>query len=231
MGPAVVQTTIGSCPKIPSRLSVVRLDQQVAEQVQPQVGVGRGCRGRVELDRHGRELHLHIAARVGPELRRQLGRDGTGLLAGGRGAEGRRGEPGVEHGAVGGDRGEAEAPGGGHGPRVSARRLAHVPALDLTATTVELTRQLVDIESVSGNEGPIADAVEAALRPLAHLEVHARRRRDRRAHEPGARPPGRDRRASGHRARERQPAVPPRCRRHPVGSWHRRHEGRAARSC
>jgi succinyl-diaminopimelate desuccinylase len=46
-----------------------------------------------------------------------------------------------------------------------------VPALDLTASTVELTRQLVDIESVSGNEGGIADAVEAALRPLAHLEV------------------------------------------------------------
>jgi succinyl-diaminopimelate desuccinylase len=46
-----------------------------------------------------------------------------------------------------------------------------VPALDLTVTTVELTRQLVDLESVSGNEGPIADAVEAALRPLAHLEV------------------------------------------------------------
>jgi succinyl-diaminopimelate desuccinylase len=46
-----------------------------------------------------------------------------------------------------------------------------VPALDLTASTVELTRQLVDIESVSGNEGGIADAVEAALRPLPHLEV------------------------------------------------------------
>jgi succinyl-diaminopimelate desuccinylase len=46
-----------------------------------------------------------------------------------------------------------------------------VPALDLTASTVELTRQLVDIESVSGNEGGIADAVEAALRPLGHLEV------------------------------------------------------------
>jgi succinyl-diaminopimelate desuccinylase len=46
-----------------------------------------------------------------------------------------------------------------------------VPALDLTATTVDLTRQLVDIESVSGNEGAIADAVESALRPLAHLEV------------------------------------------------------------
>ena len=46
-----------------------------------------------------------------------------------------------------------------------------MPALDLTATTVELTQQLVDIESVSGNEAAIADAVESALRPLAHLEV------------------------------------------------------------
>ncbi len=46
-----------------------------------------------------------------------------------------------------------------------------MPALDLSAPTVELTRQLVDIESVSGNEGPIADAVEAALAPLTHLEV------------------------------------------------------------
>jgi succinyl-diaminopimelate desuccinylase len=46
-----------------------------------------------------------------------------------------------------------------------------VPSLDLTASSVDLTRALVDIESVSGDEGPIADAVEAALRPLAHLEV------------------------------------------------------------
>lgn len=46
-----------------------------------------------------------------------------------------------------------------------------MPALDLTASTVELTRQLVDIESVSGNEGAITDAVEAALRPLSHLDI------------------------------------------------------------
>jgi succinyl-diaminopimelate desuccinylase len=46
-----------------------------------------------------------------------------------------------------------------------------VPALVLTAATVELTRQLVDIESVSGNEGAIADAVELALGLLPHLEV------------------------------------------------------------
>jgi succinyl-diaminopimelate desuccinylase len=48
---------------------------------------------------------------------------------------------------------------------------ARLPALDLTATTVELTRQLVDIESVSGNERSIADAVEDALSRQSHLEV------------------------------------------------------------
>jgi succinyl-diaminopimelate desuccinylase len=35
----------------------------------------------------------------------------------------------------------------------------------------ELTRQLVDIASVSGEERAIADAVEDSLRPFAHLEV------------------------------------------------------------
>ncbi|MFT4263853.1 MAG: succinyl-diaminopimelate desuccinylase [Nocardioides sp.] len=44
-------------------------------------------------------------------------------------------------------------------------------ALDLTTDVVTLTRQLVDIESVSRNEGPIADAVEDALRALPHLRV------------------------------------------------------------
>jgi len=46
-----------------------------------------------------------------------------------------------------------------------------VPALDLRTTTLELTRQLVDIESVSGNETGLADAIEAALAGVAHLEV------------------------------------------------------------
>lgn len=45
------------------------------------------------------------------------------------------------------------------------------PVLDLQADAVTLTAQLVDIESVSHNELAIADAVEAALRTLAHLEV------------------------------------------------------------
>ena len=37
------------------------------------------------------------------------------------------------------------------------------------ADPVELTRALVDIESVSGNEGRIADAVEASLRSVGHV--------------------------------------------------------------
>ncbi|GAA2929860.1 succinyl-diaminopimelate desuccinylase [Microbacterium luteolum] len=43
--------------------------------------------------------------------------------------------------------------------------------LDLTATSVELTRALCDIPSVSGDEKTLADAIEAAVAPLAHLEV------------------------------------------------------------
>lgn len=45
------------------------------------------------------------------------------------------------------------------------------PALDLTADTVSLTEALVNIESVSGGERAIADAVEAALEAFPHLEV------------------------------------------------------------
>jgi succinyl-diaminopimelate desuccinylase len=46
-----------------------------------------------------------------------------------------------------------------------------MPALDLTADAVDLTVQLVDIESVSRNEQAIAGAVETALRELGHLRV------------------------------------------------------------
>lgn len=44
-------------------------------------------------------------------------------------------------------------------------------ALDLTTDLVTLLRTLVDIESVSGNEKALADAVEAALASYPHLEV------------------------------------------------------------
>jgi len=45
------------------------------------------------------------------------------------------------------------------------------PRLDLAIDVVTLTAALCDIESVSGNEQQIADAVEAVLRPLGHLDV------------------------------------------------------------
>jgi succinyl-diaminopimelate desuccinylase len=44
--------------------------------------------------------------------------------------------------------------------------------LDLSLPAPELTARLVDIPSVSGSEGPLADAVAGALAALAHLEVH-----------------------------------------------------------
>lgn len=45
-------------------------------------------------------------------------------------------------------------------------------ALDLSMDPADLTAALVDVESVSDHEGPLADAVETALRELPHLEVH-----------------------------------------------------------
>ena len=45
------------------------------------------------------------------------------------------------------------------------------PVLDLGASSIELTRQLCDIESVSANERTIADAIEASLATSAHLTV------------------------------------------------------------
>ena len=44
-------------------------------------------------------------------------------------------------------------------------------SLDLSSDVVSLTEALVDIESVSRDEQAIADAVEAALSSVAHLEV------------------------------------------------------------
>jgi succinyl-diaminopimelate desuccinylase len=49
--------------------------------------------------------------------------------------------------------------------------MAVMTSLDLTADVVTLTEQLVDIESVSGDEEAIADAVESRLSTLGHLEV------------------------------------------------------------
>lgn len=46
-----------------------------------------------------------------------------------------------------------------------------MPALDLTMSSVELTRALCDIPSVSGGEKAVADAIQAALTPFDHLEL------------------------------------------------------------
>jgi len=48
---------------------------------------------------------------------------------------------------------------------------AVTPVLDLTASSIDITRQLCDIESVSGNERAVADAIVASLVGAAHLEV------------------------------------------------------------
>ena len=50
-------------------------------------------------------------------------------------------------------------------------RVADVTALDLTQDVVALTAALVDLPSESLHEAEIADAVEAALRALPHLQV------------------------------------------------------------
>jgi succinyl-diaminopimelate desuccinylase len=46
------------------------------------------------------------------------------------------------------------------------------PVLDLTADVVTLTAAVCDIESVSGNEGALAEAIEQALRAYPHLTVN-----------------------------------------------------------
>ena len=48
---------------------------------------------------------------------------------------------------------------------------SRTPILDLGSDVITLTAALCDIESVSGNERRLADAIEAALRPLCHLDV------------------------------------------------------------
>lgn len=47
-----------------------------------------------------------------------------------------------------------------------------MPRLDLTASSVDLTRAICDIQSVSGEETPLADAVFEAVSALDHLEVY-----------------------------------------------------------
>ncbi len=49
--------------------------------------------------------------------------------------------------------------------------MPRVPTLNLEGDPIVLLRALIDIESVSGNETEIANAIEAALRPYGHLAV------------------------------------------------------------
>ncbi len=46
-----------------------------------------------------------------------------------------------------------------------------MPSLDLTASSIDLTRTLCDIDSASGNERVIADSIEDALSNVTHLDV------------------------------------------------------------
>lgn len=48
---------------------------------------------------------------------------------------------------------------------------ATTPALDLASSSIDLTQVICDIESVSGNETALADAIEQALHGHAHLDV------------------------------------------------------------
>ncbi|MCU1537387.1 MAG: succinyldiaminopimelate desuccinylase, partial [Humibacillus sp.] len=58
-------------------------------------------------------------------------------------------------------------------PRMPPADLTPAPAvtLDLAQDVVALTAAVCDIESVSQDEAALADAIEAALRPLTHLQV------------------------------------------------------------
>lgn len=49
--------------------------------------------------------------------------------------------------------------------------MSSVPALNTSVGVVELTGAICDIESVSGNEKALADAIESALRAAGHLDV------------------------------------------------------------
>ena len=47
-----------------------------------------------------------------------------------------------------------------------------MPPLDLTASSIDLTRTICDIPSVSGDETTLADLIADAIAALPHLEVY-----------------------------------------------------------
>jgi succinyl-diaminopimelate desuccinylase len=61
--------------------------------------------------------------------------------------------------------------GSREGAPVGSDVVTDLTPLDPAADVLTVTRALVDVPSVSGSEGPLADAVEAALRALGGLEV------------------------------------------------------------
>ncbi len=73
-------------------------------------------------------------------------------------------------------RAAGEAVGWVFGCSLTAATVAAVTSLDLAHPAAlggpELAAALVDVYSVSGSETQLADAVEALLRPVAHLQVH-----------------------------------------------------------
>ena len=232
-GPGVVQATIGRCAE--DALEVELVSGATRQVARAGAGAGRR-RASTRRRRRGRSRCVAISTRTSRALVRaeraaELRRARCRLDGSGRRARGR--VPGVEHGAVGGDRGEAVAPGGARATSwlqaSGCARLARVPALDLTAPRlVALTRQLVDIESVSGDEPSIADADRGGAGSGRAPGGHRATATPSSPARTWVGPAGRHRRAHRHRAGRRQPAAPARGRR-ALGPRHRRHEGRLRR--
>ena len=65
----------------------------------------------------------------------------------------------------------SKVPGMSESPVEASRLDQNGPVLDLAGDPVELLADLIDIESVSGNEQQITDAVQDALSRYEHLEV------------------------------------------------------------
>ncbi len=225
-GPASVQTTLVSSPKMPSRLIdcgatsrwLSRCSRSQTSCVSPWAvpeGPRRPCAPRAAARRGPSSTPSSLARSSGapraPRRGRRAGARGTRRRA-------RRPRPRVPR----------TSPGRSPRPRSERRRVGSrdpryrvarrpigehgwldgdmaAPPSTCSMDAVSLTEDLVDIESVSGNEQQIADAVEAALRGLAHLEVqrfgHTSWRAPTRAATSGW-----CRRAHRHRAAQRQPA-------------------------
>ena len=235
---------------MPSRLTACGRDQPVAEQVQPQLHVVR-CRPGPPAGRRRRRgpPAAHAAHRVDALEPGQLRRapPGRRRAAPSRGAGNQvSSTAGLALGA--GVRREAVAPRGGGGvgrvggvsgceSRCNATEAGAVrrpdPLVGWTAwhrpdlrPRRTLTADLVDIESVSGDEQRSRTPWRrrcAALRPPRGAALRQHRGGPHRAR---ARRAGRDRRPHRHGAGQRQPAVRRRRRRRSARARHLRHEGR-----